>query len=108
MSLVKTRLRASRRGEVPSPVGVRQPNPYENVRIFLEFAIYRTHVVLNNRSVVLIREWHDPFVVPFSDWLYFITSMTTGLSKASAFSSIGLKSSISSTRTPIAPNDSAN
>ena len=25
-------------------VGVRQPNPYENVRIFLEFAIYQTHV----------------------------------------------------------------
>ncbi len=44
MSLVKTRLRASRSGEVLSPVGVRQPNPYENVRIFLEFAIYQTHV----------------------------------------------------------------
>ena len=27
VSLVKTRLRASRRGEIPSPVGVRQPNP---------------------------------------------------------------------------------
>ena len=45
VSLVKTRLRASRRGEVPSPVGFRQPNPYENVRIFLECAIYQTHVV---------------------------------------------------------------
>ena len=46
MSLVKTRLRASRRGEVPSPVGIRQPNPYENVRIFLEFAIYQTHIII--------------------------------------------------------------
>ena len=47
MSLVKTRLRAFRRGEIPSPVGVRQPNPYENVRIFLECAIYQTHVSFN-------------------------------------------------------------
>ena len=45
VSLVKTRLRAARRGEVPSPVGIRQPNPYENVRIFSEFAIYQTHVM---------------------------------------------------------------
>ena len=44
VSLVKTRLRDSRRGEIPSTVGVRQPNPYENVRIFLECAIYQTHV----------------------------------------------------------------
>ena len=47
VSLVKTRLRASRRGELPSPVGVRQPNPYENVRIFLECAIYQTHVIIS-------------------------------------------------------------
>ena len=46
VSLVKTRLRASRRDEVPSPVGIRQPNPYENVRIFSEFAIYQTHVMI--------------------------------------------------------------
>ena len=46
VSLVKTRLRASRRGEIPSTVEVRQPNPYENVRIFLEFAIYQTHVTV--------------------------------------------------------------
>ena len=45
VSLVKTRLRAARRGELPSPVGIRQPNPYENVRIFLECAIYQTHVI---------------------------------------------------------------
>ena len=50
VSLVKTRLRASRRGEVPSPVGVRQPNPYENVRIFLECAIYQTHVNFTQSS----------------------------------------------------------
>ena len=37
VSLVKTRLRASRRGEVSSSVGFRQPNPYENVRIFVGF-----------------------------------------------------------------------
>ena len=49
VSLVKTRLRAFRRGEIPSPVGVRQPNPYENVRIFLEFAIYQTHVIICNK-----------------------------------------------------------
>ena len=46
VSLVKTRLRDSRRGEIPSTVGVRQPNPYENVRIFLECAIYQTHVII--------------------------------------------------------------
>ncbi len=50
VSLVKTRLRAARRGELPSPVGVRQPNPYENVRIFLEFAIYQTHVNFTQSS----------------------------------------------------------
>ena len=44
MSLIKTRCRASRRSEVFSPVGVRLPNPYENVRLCLEFAIYQTHV----------------------------------------------------------------
>ena len=32
--------------KVFSPVGVRLPNPYENVRLCLEFAIYQTHVVL--------------------------------------------------------------
>ncbi len=52
MSLVKTRLRAARRGEVPSTVGVRQPNPYENVRIFLEFAIYQTHVFVTVQNVI--------------------------------------------------------
>ena len=51
MSLVKTRLRASCRGEIPSTVGVRQPNPYENVRIFLECAIYQTHVNIKVVSV---------------------------------------------------------
>ena len=50
MSLVKTRLRASRRGEIPSTVGVRQPNPYDNVRIFLECAIYQTHVSIDRFS----------------------------------------------------------
>ena len=44
VSLIKTRCRASRRGEVFSPVGVRLPNPYENVHLCLEFAIYQTHV----------------------------------------------------------------
>ena len=53
MSLVKTRLRASRRGEIPSPVGVRQPNPYENVRIFLEFAIYQTHVKYSMNDIFI-------------------------------------------------------
>ena len=37
---------AFRRGEVFSPVGVRLPNPYENVHLCLEFAIYQTHVNL--------------------------------------------------------------
>ena len=46
VSLIKTRCRASRRGEVFSPVGVRLPNPYENVHLCLEFAIYQTHVIL--------------------------------------------------------------
>ncbi len=46
VSLIKTRCRASRRGEVFSPVGVRLPNPYENVHLCLEFAIYQTHVRL--------------------------------------------------------------
>ena len=50
VSLVKTRLRASRRGELPSPAGFRQPNPYENVRIFLECAIYQTHVIIDFRQ----------------------------------------------------------
>ncbi len=45
VSLIKTRCRASRRGEVFSPVGVRLPNPYENVHLCLEFAIYQTHVI---------------------------------------------------------------
>ena len=46
VSLIKTRCRASRRGEVFSPVvGVRLPNPYENVHLCLEFAIYQTHVM---------------------------------------------------------------
>ncbi len=54
VSLIKTRLRASRRGEVFSPVGVRQPNPYENVRIFLGFAISQTHVI-DNVSLVKTR-----------------------------------------------------
>ena len=46
VSLIKTRCRASRRGEVFSPVvGVRLPNPYENVHLCLEFAIYQTHVL---------------------------------------------------------------
>ena len=45
VSLVKTRLRAAHRGEIPSSVGFRQPNPYENVCIFLECAIYQTHVI---------------------------------------------------------------
>ncbi len=44
VSLIKTRCRASRRGEGFSPVGVRLPNPYENVHLCLEFAIYQTHV----------------------------------------------------------------
>ena len=48
VSLIKTRCRASRRGEVFSPVGVRLPNPYENVHLCLEFAIYQTHVILGN------------------------------------------------------------
>ncbi len=51
MSLVKTRLRAARRGEIPSTVGVRQPNPYENVHLCLEFAIYQTHVKFNGYLV---------------------------------------------------------
>ena len=46
VSLIKTRCRASRRGEGFSPVGVRLPNPYENVRLCLEFAIYQTHVIV--------------------------------------------------------------
>ena len=46
VSLIKTRCRASCRGEVFSPVGVRLPNPYENVHLCLEFAIYQTHVML--------------------------------------------------------------
>ncbi len=44
VSLIKTRCRASRRGEGFSPVAVRLPNPYENVHLCLEFAIYQTHV----------------------------------------------------------------
>ena len=57
VSLVKTRLRASRRGEVSSFVGFRQPNPYENVRIFLECAIYQTHVIIGELpSTVGIRQ----------------------------------------------------
>ncbi len=48
VSLIKQRCRASRRGEVFSPVGVRLPNPYENVRLCLEFAIYQTHVIIQN------------------------------------------------------------
>ena len=64
MSLIKTRCRASRRGEVFSPVvvvGVRLPNPYENVHLCLEFAIYQTHVILDygismaRRSTVALR-----------------------------------------------------
>lgn len=35
VSLIKTNLRTSRRGEVASPVGVRRPNPYENLHTFL-------------------------------------------------------------------------
>ena len=48
VSLIKTRCRASRRGEVFSPVGVRLPNPYENVHLCLEFAIYQTHVIIHS------------------------------------------------------------
>ena len=50
VSLIKTRCRASRRGEGFSPVGVRLPNPYENVHLCLEFAIYQTHVKHNKRE----------------------------------------------------------
>ena len=46
VSLIKTRCRASRRGEVFLPVGVRLPKPYENVHLCLEFAIYQTHVII--------------------------------------------------------------
>ena len=55
MSLIKTRCRASRRGEVFSPVGVRLPNPYENVHLCLEFAIYQTHVIIGLRHGDLIK-----------------------------------------------------
>ncbi len=48
VSLIKTRCRASRRGEGFSPVGVRLPNPYENVHLCLEFAIYQTHVIIGS------------------------------------------------------------
>ncbi len=67
VSLVKTRLRAFRRGEVPSPVGVRQPNPYENVRIFLEFAIYQTHVIIDFRQ----RQRPDVISLTFPTALFF-------------------------------------
>ena len=64
VSLVKTRLRASRRGELPSTVGVRKPNPYENVRIFLECAIYQTHV--NYRLLERIPFFHIYRNIPHS------------------------------------------
>ena len=60
MSLIKTRCRASRRSKGFSPVGVRLPNPYENVRLCLEFAIYQTHVNIVYRMSMLEKVVHQP------------------------------------------------